>query len=149
MSLTQNPPTAYRKLKAASSLHSRTTSTLHKITRPDKTTATFPTTALPAVHSHIDTELTRTTPPDLHIPPWETLDNPDQFVIEPRGDPSLTLADMMTRDTFDTTINSLGTGKPPGPDGIPNEIINFRPLETRSALFSLLSLLAHKGYTPP
>ena len=82
-------------------------------------------------------------------PPWELPDNPDTFTIEPRGDPSLTLADMITRDTFDKTLNSLGTGKAPGPDGIPNEIITFLPPATRSALFSLLSLLAHKSYTPP
>jgi hypothetical protein len=56
---------------------------------------------------------------------------------------------MITRDTFDKTINSLGTGKAPGPDGIPKEIIKFLPLATRSALFSLLSLLAHNGNTPP
>jgi hypothetical protein len=56
---------------------------------------------------------------------------------------------MTTRDTFHKTINSLGTGKAPGPDGIPNEIIRFLPLATRSALFSILSLLAHSAYTPP
>jgi hypothetical protein len=56
---------------------------------------------------------------------------------------------MITRDTFDKTIDSLGTGKAPGPDGIPNEIIKFLPPATRSAVFSLLSLLAHKFYTPP
>jgi hypothetical protein len=56
---------------------------------------------------------------------------------------------MITRDTFYKTINSLGTSKAPGPDGIPIEIIKFLPLATRSALFSLLSLLAHKAYTPP
>jgi hypothetical protein len=56
---------------------------------------------------------------------------------------------MLTRDRFGKTINSLGTGKAPGPDVIPNEIIKFLPLETRSALFSLLSLLDHKAFTPP
>jgi hypothetical protein len=56
---------------------------------------------------------------------------------------------MITRDTFDKTINSLGTCKATGPDGIPNEIIEFLPLASRSALFSLLSLLAHKAYTRP
>jgi hypothetical protein len=56
---------------------------------------------------------------------------------------------MITRDTLDKTIKSLGTGKAPGPDGIPNEIIKFLPLATRSALFSLLSLLAHKAYNSP
>jgi hypothetical protein len=56
---------------------------------------------------------------------------------------------MITRDKFDKTIYSLGTGKAPGPDGIPNEIIKFLPLATRSALFSLLSLVAHKANTPP
>jgi hypothetical protein len=55
---------------------------------------------------------------------------------------------MITHDTFDETIISLGTCKAPGPDGIPNEIIKFLPLATRSTLFSLLSLLAHKAYTP-
>jgi hypothetical protein len=56
---------------------------------------------------------------------------------------------MITRATFDKTLNSLGTGKAPGPDGIPNEILKFLPPETRSTLFSLLSLLAHNSYTPP
>ena len=56
---------------------------------------------------------------------------------------------MITRDTFDKTLKSLGTSKAPGPDGIPNEILKFLPPETRSTLFSLLSLLARKSYTPP
>jgi hypothetical protein len=57
---------------------------------------------------------------------------------------------MVTRDTFDKTLNSLGTGKAPGPDGISNEIIiKFLPPATRSALFSLPSLLVHTSYTPP
>jgi hypothetical protein len=85
----------------------------------------------------------------MPIPPWELPDNPENFTIEPRGEPSLTLADMITRDTFDKTINSLGISEAPGPDCIPNEIIKFLPSATRSALFSLLSLLAHTSYTPP
>jgi hypothetical protein len=56
---------------------------------------------------------------------------------------------MIARDTFDKIIHSLGTGKAPGPDGIPNEIIKLLPPETRFALFPLFSLLAHKSYTPP
>jgi hypothetical protein len=57
---------------------------------------------------------------------------------------------MITRDTFDKTINSLGTGKAPGPDDIPNEVIKFLPpAATHSALFSLPPLFAHKTYTPP
>jgi hypothetical protein len=56
---------------------------------------------------------------------------------------------MITRDIADKTINSLGTGKVPGPYGIPNEIIKFLPPATRSAIFSLPSFLAHKAYTPP
>jgi hypothetical protein len=125
------------------------TSTLHRITKPDKTTATSPTAVLEAVHTYFTTELNRATPPDLPAPPWEHPDNPDNFTIESRGDPSLTFSDMITRDTFDKTLNSLGTGKAPGPDGIPNEILKFLPPETRSALFSLLSLLARNSYTPP
>jgi hypothetical protein len=70
-------------------------------------------------------------------------------VIEPRGDSSLALAGMITLDIFDKTVNSLGIGTAPGPDGIPHEIIKFLPTATRFALFSLLSLLAHKAYTPP
>jgi hypothetical protein len=56
---------------------------------------------------------------------------------------------MITSDTFDKTLNSLGTSKAPGPDCIPNEIFKFLPPVTRAALFSLLSFLAHKSYTPP
>jgi hypothetical protein len=56
---------------------------------------------------------------------------------------------MITRDTFDKTVNSLGTGKAPGQNGIPNEIIKFLPNATRSAFFSMLCLLTHKAYTPP
>jgi hypothetical protein len=53
------------------------------------------------VHSHFDAELNRATPPILPRPPWELPGNPDNFTIEPRGDPSLTLTDMITLDTFD------------------------------------------------
>jgi hypothetical protein len=56
---------------------------------------------------------------------------------------------MITRDIFDKTISSFGTGKAPGPDGVPNDIIKFLPLATRSALFFVLFLLAHKAYTIP
>jgi hypothetical protein len=54
---------------------------------------------------------------------------------------------MIAPDTFDKTVKSLNTGKAPGPYVISNEIIKFLPLATRSALFSLLSLLSHKAYT--
>jgi hypothetical protein len=43
----------------------------------------------------------------------------------------------------------LGTRKAPGPNGIPNEVVKFLALATRSALYYLLFLLAHKAYTPP
>jgi hypothetical protein len=91
------------------------------------TIATSPTAVLAAVHSHFDTELTRATPPELPIPPWELPANPDRFVIEPRGDSTLTLADMITRDTFDKTINSLGTGKAPAETVSPTKSSNSYP----------------------
>jgi hypothetical protein len=56
---------------------------------------------------------------------------------------------MITRDTFDKNFHSLGTGKAPGPDGIPNEIMIFLPPTAHSALYSLLYLLAHNSYKPP
>jgi hypothetical protein len=145
--VTQNLTTAFSKcgllpLRSA-------TSNLHKITRPDTIMAASPHEVIAIVHSRFDKELTRATPPELPIPLWEHPDNPEPFVIESRGDPSLTLAGIITRDTFDKTVNSLGTCKAPGPYGIPNEIIKFLPKATRSALFSPLSLLAHKAYTPP
>jgi hypothetical protein len=56
---------------------------------------------------------------------------------------------MITRNTLDKTVNSSNTRKDPCPDGIPNEIIDFLPDATRSALFFLLFLLARKAYTPP
>jgi hypothetical protein len=55
---------------------------------------------------------------------------------------------MSTRDTFDKTVHLIGTGKGPGSDGIPNEIIKFLPHATHSAPCALLSLLAHKSDTP-
>jgi hypothetical protein len=92
-----NPKSSHRLLKIKSSLlpHSRTAPTLHKITRPDKTTVISLIALLAVVHSHFATELTRATPPELPILPWEHPDNPDQFFIEPRGDSILTLADMI------------------------------------------------------
>jgi hypothetical protein len=83
------------------------TSTLHRITKPDIINATSPSDVLEVVHSHFAAELRRATPPELSIIPWELPDNPDNFTIEPRGDPSLTLADMITRDTFDKTFDSF------------------------------------------
>jgi hypothetical protein len=115
------------KIKSGLLPPNNATSTLQRITKPDKTVATSPSAVLEAVHSHFATELSRATPHELPIPPWELPNNPDNFTIEPRGDPSLTLADMITRDTFDKTLNSRGTGKAPGPDSIPNEIIKFLP----------------------
>jgi hypothetical protein len=114
-----------RRLKIKSGLlpNSRATSTLHKIARPDERTVTSPNAAIATIHSHFDNELTRATPPELPTPPWEHPDNPNQFVIEPGGDSSIALADTITRDTFDKTINSLGTGKAPRSDGILDEII--------------------------
>jgi DNA-binding FrmR family transcriptional regulator len=56
---------------------------------------------------------------------------------------------MIAPDTFDKTVHSLGSGKALGPYGIPNKMVKFLPNATRSALFSLFSLLAHKAYAPP
>ena len=100
------PKSSHRRLKIKSGLLPPTsaTSTLHRITKPDKTTVTSPSAVIEAVHSHFATELGRATPHELPIPPWELPDNPDNFTIEPRGDPSLTLADMITRDTFDKPL---------------------------------------------
>jgi hypothetical protein len=117
------PNTSHRLLIIKSGFlpHSRTTSTLHKITRPDKTTSTLPHRSPSGSPLHLDTELTRATPPELPLPPWEQPDNPNQFFIEPRGDSTLTLADIITRYAFDKTINSLGTGKAPGQTVSPTE----------------------------
>jgi hypothetical protein len=54
-----------------------------------------------------------------------------------------------SRPPINTTTCKIPTGLAPGPDGIPNEVIEFLPQATRSALLSLVSLLAHKAYTPP
>jgi hypothetical protein len=58
---------------------------------------------------------------------------------------------MKTHQTFDETVHSLGTGKAPGPDGIPSEIKKFilQAIAIFVALYSLLSILVHKAYTPP
>jgi hypothetical protein len=89
-------------------------------------------------------------PPELPLPLWRSPANPYPFEITLRGDPTTTLAAMITRDPFDKTVHSLGgTWKAPIPDGIPNEIIKFLTQATHSALYSLLSLLAHKAYNPP
>jgi hypothetical protein len=125
------------------------TSTFHKVTRPDTTTVDSPHEVIAAVHSHFDEELSRATPPELPIPPWENPQNPEPFVLAPRGDPFITLTDMMARDTFDQTVSSLGAGRAFGPYGIPTEMTKFLPNTDRSALFSLVSLFAHKAYTPP
>jgi hypothetical protein len=55
-------------------------------------------------------------------------DNPDPFVITPRGDPTVTLAEMVTRKIFDSTVHSLGTGTAPCLNGIPNKIIKSSPM---------------------
>jgi hypothetical protein len=93
---------------------------------PDKTDVTTSTAVLAAVHSHFDTELTRATPPKLPTPPWEQPDNPDQFFIEPRGDSTLALTDLIIPYTFDKMITSLDTGKAPGLGGIPNELMKSK-----------------------
>jgi hypothetical protein len=113
------PNSSHRLLKIKSGLlhHSNATSTLHKITKPDKTKVTSLSDVLKAVHSHFDAELSRATPPVLPTPPWQLPDNHDNFTIEPRGNPSL--ADMTTRDAFDKTIHSLGTGQSPRPRRYP------------------------------
>jgi hypothetical protein len=43
------------------------------------------------------------------------------------GDPTITFSDMLTKDTFDHTIQQVGTLKIKGPYGIPNEIIKYLP----------------------
>jgi hypothetical protein len=140
------PKSSHRLLKIKCGMlpPNSSSSSLHRITKSYKTTATTPSAVLKAVHSHFATELSRATPHDLPSAPWELSDNPDNFTIEPRGDPSLTLADMMTRDTFDKTLNSLGTCKAPGPDGIPNEINQIpTPGDPLRPLFSPLPPRPH------
>jgi hypothetical protein len=76
--------------------------------------------------------------------------SPDQFKNHPTRGPNIaTLSDMTTRDTFNQTIQQLGIGKSHGPDGIPNEIIKYLPIEEHTTIFSLMTLLAKSSYTPP
>jgi hypothetical protein len=126
-----------------------TTSSLYKITRPVSKVVDSPHEVTAAVHTHFDKELILATPPELPLPPWENPANPNIVEITPRGDPTANLAEMITRDTFDKIVHSLGTGRAPGQDGIPNEIIKILSQTTHSALYCLLSLFTHKSYNPP
>ena len=47
------------------------------------------------------------------------------------------------------TVTRLATGKAPGPDGIPNEVLRYLPDRMHSVIFGLFVLLAKHSYTPP
>ena len=47
------------------------------------------------------------------------------------------------------TVTRLATGKAPGPDGIPNEVLRYLPDRMHSNIFGLFLLLAKHSYTPP
>ena len=40
------------------------------------------------------------------------------------------------------------TGKAPGPDTIPNEVIKFLPEKAHDVIYSLFTIMAKQSYTP-
>jgi hypothetical protein len=80
---------------------------LVKVARPDNRVVDSPAVVIDAVHSQFDKELSRATLTDLPLQPWEHPDNGELVRHPPLGDPTLTLANVISREAFDNTVHSL------------------------------------------
>jgi hypothetical protein len=98
--------------------------------------------------NHFEAELARSTPDPLPTAPWNISSNLDPYTITTRGDPTTTLEQLLSRDSFTTAISRLPVGKAPGPDGVPAEIIKHLHPSTLDAIFDLFLLFAKHSFTP-
>ena len=102
------------------------------------------------VHAHYKQEHSHTTPDNLPTPPWQNPDNPDHYETKPK-DPNKaqhTLDHYLTRGHYTMAYQKASSGKAPGPDALPNEIIKFLPDTAHDLIFTLFQLIARHSYTP-
>jgi hypothetical protein len=83
--------------------------------------------------------------------PWETT-GLDTFQLETPAVAGRSTADIlslvMDKETFNSCIKHLAKNKQPGPDGIPNELINSLPGPWHQAIHQLFTLMWIMGETP-
>ena len=84
--------------------------------------------------------------------PWEQAAAPDPFSLETEahdGPCQEGLHHMiMDRAEFDRCLSNLSTGKQPGPDGIPNEILKAAPVLLKDCMHMLTMIMWATGCTP-
>lgn len=87
-----------------------------------------------------------------HNPPWEQLNAPDRMVMQTPGQAacvSATLVDRIREGAlFERAIRCLSNGKATGPDGIPNELLKYMPIQWQRALRHFFVLCWIMGTTP-
>ena len=84
--------------------------------------------------------------------PWARPDAIDRFTIfAPAKECQKTaqpLCHLMERCAYDACLKHLGRNKQPGPDGIPNELLQWLPVEWHTHIHSLFILMWIMGRTP-
>ena len=84
--------------------------------------------------------------------PWEQAAAPDPFSLETEahdGPCQEGLHHMiMDRAEFDRCLSNISTGKQPGPDGIPNEILKAAPVLLKDCMHMLTMIMWATGCTP-
>ena len=103
------------------------------------------------VRHYFDKALRRATAEHPGDPPWETSENPDNFTLStsyPLTDIPQSMSDMLNRGHYNTAIRKLATGKAPGPDGIPNEIIRYLPTQMHDLIYNFFKLSSRIEYIP-
>ena len=90
--------------------------------------------------------------PPAETYPWENPGSVDQFKLETETHQAVCMQGMhrMIQDKAEyyRAINTLSSGKQPGPDNIPNEIIKAAPALLKDCLYMLLQVMWATGSTP-
>ncbi len=98
----------------------------------------------------IKKEHSRTTPDNIPAPPWQNPKNPDAYTNNHTKPPQqqLPLNEILARAHYTMACQRTPTGKAPGPDTIPNEVIKFLPEKTHDVIYSLFTIMAKNSYIP-
>ena len=84
--------------------------------------------------------------------PWESHDAPDTFKLDSPAMGCQTAAEPLhhftERCTYDACLKHLGRSKQAGPDGIPNELLQWLPTDWHDAIHALFTLQWIMGKTP-
>jgi hypothetical protein len=102
------------------------------------------------IQSYYEQEHSRTTPDNLPTPQWQNPSNSDpcETKLKDPNKTQYTLDHYLTRGHYTMAYHKASTGKAPGPDALPNEIIKFLPVIAHDLIFNLFQLMARHSCKP-